>query len=79
MTYDRLWKKRAGIVFLLLAVSVVLLFQQAFQDVPAVKATGFLFIFIAFITLFPLSIARERPGLSRYVSSNNNRAPPSTN
>jgi membrane protein YdbS with pleckstrin-like domain len=70
------WKKQFIIVGLIILFSAVILFSEIFQDQPAVDKTPFIFIFIAYVTLFPLIITHERPRFSRCVYQYNHRAPP---
>ncbi|MCP5103166.1 MAG: hypothetical protein GY950_07305 [bacterium] len=71
------WEKKSVVVCLLILAGLFFLVNQIFQDQPAAKPVDFVFIFIAFITLFPLIIFNQRPRLSRCVYQYNRRAPPS--
>jgi hypothetical protein len=72
----KVWKSKLLAVCVLAVSVVVILYYQPFQDEPALKSIDFLFIFIAIVILSRLAISHQRPGLSRYVLSFQNRAPP---
>jgi hypothetical protein len=72
----KIWKKKFVIVGLAVIFIVFVLFNETFPDKPVVDKTPFIFLFIAYITLFPLVITQERPRFSRWVYQYNRRAPP---
>jgi hypothetical protein len=70
------WKKKFIIVGLAVIFIAFVLFNEIFPDKPVVDKIPFIFLFIAYITLFPLVITQERPRFSRCVYQYNRRAPP---
>jgi len=69
-------RKKHLIICTAILITAALLLYELFQVDPAVVEIGFVFIFIAYITLFPLAIIYERPRLSRCIYSFHLRAPP---
>jgi uncharacterized membrane protein len=69
-------RKKHLIICTAILISAALLLYEFFQVDPAVIEIGFVFIFIAYITLFLLVIQFERPRLSRCIYSFHLRAPP---
>ncbi len=72
---NKTWKKHL-ILGTAIFISSVLLLYELFQVDPVIAEIEFVFIFIAFIALFPLVIIDERPRLSRCIYSFHLRAPP---
>jgi len=72
---NKTWKKHL-IICTVIFVSAALLFYELFRVDPVIAEIEFVFIFIAFITLFPLVILYERPRFSRCTYSFHLRAPP---
>jgi hypothetical protein len=70
------WKKKFVTVGLLVLFSATILITQIFRGEPAVTQLDFIFIFIAYIILFPLIIIQERPQFNRCVYQHHRRAPP---
>jgi hypothetical protein len=69
-------RKKHLIICTAIFISAAILLYELFQVDPAIVDIGFVFIFIAYITLFPLVITYERPRLSRCFYSFHLRAPP---
>jgi hypothetical protein len=69
------WKKHL-IICTAIFISAALLLYELFQVDPVIVEIEFVFIFIAYITFFPLVIIYERPRLSRCIYSFHLRAPP---
>jgi hypothetical protein len=72
---NKTWKKHL-IIGTAIFISAVFLLYELFQVDPVIAEVEFVFIFIAFITLFPLVIIYEHPRLSRCIYSFHLRAPP---
>ena len=75
LSMNKTWKKHL-IICTAIFISAAFLLYEFFQVDPAVVELEFVFIFIAYITLFPLAIIYERPRLSRCIYSFHLRAPP---
>ena len=73
---NKTWKKYVIICTAIFIIAALLLYEL-FRVDPVIAELEFVFIFIAFITLFPLVIIDERPRLSRCFHSFHLRAPPS--
>jgi hypothetical protein len=69
-------RKKHLIICTAIFISAALLLYELFQVDPVIVEIEFVFIFIAYITLFPLVIIAERPRLSRCIYSFHLRAPP---
>jgi len=64
------------IICTVIFVSAALLLYELFQVDPVIAEIEFVFIFFAYVMLFPLVIIYERPRLSRCIYSFHLRAPP---
>jgi len=72
---NKTWKKHVTIGTAIFIIAALLLYEL-FRVDPVIADVEFVFIFITFITLFPLVITAERPRLSRCFHSFHLRAPP---
>jgi hypothetical protein len=72
---NKTWKKHL-IICTAIFISTVLLLYELFQVDPVIVEIEFVFIFIAYVTFFPLVLISERPRLSRCLYSFHLRAPP---
>ena len=70
------WKKNVALAALFILAGIIFLGNNLFKNDPAVEPLPFVFIFFAYITLFPLIISQQRPRLIRWAYQYNRRAPP---
>jgi len=70
------WEKNVALIALFIFVGLILLGNDIFKNDPAAKQLEFVFIFFAYIALFPLIISQQKPRLNRWAYQYNRRAPP---
>ena len=70
------WKKKFVVIALFIFAALIFLGNDLFKDDPAVKQLEFVFIFFAYIILFPLIVSQQKPRLTRWAYQYNRRAPP---
>jgi hypothetical protein len=69
--------QRVLVLGLLVVACIAILLRGIWLEEPAVNTVDFYFIFVAYIVLFPLAIAGQRPQSSRRIYPFNRRPPPS--